>query len=503
MVRNYDGVTVDYLWFTYNTKSNQIKSISDGGINEPDFDDYLRRSVSDYSYDSNGNMRFDPGKNATIYYNHLNLPQIVNLPYYNKIFYHYDASGNKLAQHIDSDNSDNMITRQYTANAMYTDGDVSFLYSDEGRVVPHEIQGVTQWQYQYFLKDLPITIGMGNTRVTFSVDHYTKNAYVTQTCQYYPFGMAFNKNDYYPGIDNYNVNRNLYNGKLKRSGNPDPSGELQDDNLDGVSLNWYDYGARMYDAALGRFHTVDAYAEKYLNLSPYQYGANNPICNVDINGDSIWFTTQYDDNHELIGVTMNITGKVINTSEKNVNMEVFANTVNAQMAESYSGEFDGVKFSTVSNFEVAESTEDISSSDHVIAVADFDDVGRSESSDGSSIDYKGYSPVSYGKLSFVDSDHFLFGIPAPTFSAARTATHEMGHNLMGSGHVDGSSNMSWWNRYSNLMNQGGNGVSVTSGQLGSIYNNRKILNQGTTINYGRIFNPRVKILNIPYPKGRK
>ena len=43
----------------------------------------------------------------------------------------------------------------------------------------------------------------------------------------------------------------------------------------------------MYDAALGRFFTQDRFAEKYFPLSPYQYAANNPISNIDINGDSI------------------------------------------------------------------------------------------------------------------------------------------------------------------------------------------------------------------------
>jgi len=57
-----------------------------------------------------------------------------------------------------------------------------------------------------------------------------------------------------------------------------------------LSLDLYDYGARQYDAALGRFHTMDRFSEKYYPLSPYQYGANNPINHIDINGDSIWVT---------------------------------------------------------------------------------------------------------------------------------------------------------------------------------------------------------------------
>ncbi len=54
-----------------------------------------------------------------------------------------------------------------------------------------------------------------------------------------------------------------------------------------MSLGLYDYGARFYDPQIGRFHTQDAFAEKYYTLSPYQYGADNPILNIDVNGDSI------------------------------------------------------------------------------------------------------------------------------------------------------------------------------------------------------------------------
>ena len=54
-----------------------------------------------------------------------------------------------------------------------------------------------------------------------------------------------------------------------------------------AGLNWYDYGARFYDPAIGRFTTNDRFSEKYYPMSTYQYGANNPAVNIDVNGDSI------------------------------------------------------------------------------------------------------------------------------------------------------------------------------------------------------------------------
>ena len=64
--------------------------------------------------------------------------------------------------------------------------------------------------------------------------------------------------------------------------------ELQDNfGLDWYSLSRFhigNYGARMYDAVVGRWWVIDPMAEKYYSMSPYSYVADNPVRNFDIDG---------------------------------------------------------------------------------------------------------------------------------------------------------------------------------------------------------------------------
>ncbi|MCB0728418.1 MAG: RHS repeat-associated core domain-containing protein [Ignavibacteriae bacterium] len=49
--------------------------------------------------------------------------------------------------------------------------------------------------------------------------------------------------------------------------------------------SFYDYfGARYYDAKIGRWGQVEPLLDKYINVSPYCYGLNNPIYLLDIDG---------------------------------------------------------------------------------------------------------------------------------------------------------------------------------------------------------------------------
>jgi RHS repeat-associated protein len=53
-----------------------------------------------------------------------------------------------------------------------------------------------------------------------------------------------------------------------------------------LGLDWLDYGARFYDASIGRFTSVDPLASEFPSWTPYHYVHNNPLRYTDPTGMS-------------------------------------------------------------------------------------------------------------------------------------------------------------------------------------------------------------------------
>ena len=240
---------IDDLSLSY--AGNRLKKVADRSgtsafNNGFEFKDGIDLST-EYEYDENGNLTKDLNKKKTaIQYNCLNLPSRVMFANGNSISYLYDAAGRKLrtVHFLEGDS----VTTDYCGNVVYENGVPQILLTEVGYV------SLTDGKYHYYLKD-----HQGNNRVV--VD---EEGTVEEVNHYYPFGGVFSSTG--------DAQPYKYNGKeLDRKG----------------GLDWYDYGARYYDAALGRWHVVDPMAEEYYDLNPYNYCGNNNVNNIDINGDSI------------------------------------------------------------------------------------------------------------------------------------------------------------------------------------------------------------------------
>ena len=238
---------VDNLNLVYN--GNQLQSVDDHAPNSVygngmEFKDNANQPV-EYGYDKNGNLTKDLNKNiSNIRYNLINLPSQITFSDGNTIDYEYGSDGRKLRTVHQTGNT--ILTTDYCGNAIYENGSLKLLLTETGYV------SFPDKKFHFYLKD-----HQGNVRVVAD-----KDGKLEETNDYYPFGGTFTTST--------SVQPYKYNGK----------------ELDRVSgLNLYDYGARYYDATIGRWCMVDSLSEKYYSFNSYNYCGNNPARYVDPDGN--------------------------------------------------------------------------------------------------------------------------------------------------------------------------------------------------------------------------
>ena len=227
-------------------------------------------------YDENGNMIKDRNKGInTITYNHLNLPVEIKWTNNKKINYLYTATGVKVQKTVT--NGANIKTTDYLDGFQYNNDVLEFFPHPEGYVKatllnPNNNKYAYNYVYNY-------TDHLGNVRVSYTKDPQTGKLKILDESHYYPFGLKHSEYAKY-GL----IGQNLEVIIAPVADNPFKyrynSKEWQDE----LGLSWYDYGARNYDPAIGRWMNHDPLAEVSRRWSPYAYAYNNPLRFIDSDG---------------------------------------------------------------------------------------------------------------------------------------------------------------------------------------------------------------------------
>ena len=373
---------IDNLTLTLN--GNQLNRVDDAvaaSTYNGDFEFKNGANAADeYSYDANGNLTKDLNKGISgITYNFLNLPNVVTFSDGSTITYTYGADGTKLrtVHKIGSTTT----TTDYCGNVIYENGVQKLLLTEEGYIT------LSDSKYHYYLKD-----HQGNNRVVIS-----QSGTVEETSHYYPFGGVF--------ASAGNVQPYKYNGK-----------EL--DTKKG--LNWYDYGARHYDAVLGRFITVDALYDKHFKVSPYVYCGNEPVGRIDPDGNDWRVQTHYNRETDKIEYKITVRAALINNSNnKELDIKTLAGQIVEQVNAAYTISGDDFVSTMDMQLRTVNSVDDIKDTEHVLQIVDQDMLTKTDKSVVMAETYKNSLDVKIGTKAvsnMLNNDD------------NRTFAHELGHS---------------------------------------------------------------------------
>ena len=286
---------------TYSYTGNRLKAIDDlasSNIYDGSFE-FVNGSIAttEYEYNAAGDLTQDKNKGiALINYDLLGHPTRIQLTNGNVTEYVYAADGRKLREKhstavdglsvnygqtleltpaqimsVDSvDYVENMKVKVLSSNSTISSRECDYHFDGGYLAATHfritlPLSNPVEGDYEafyYYLRD-----HQGNNHVVVN-----GSGTVEQTNDYYAYGGPWGD-----ACTNQGFQPFKYNGK-----------EL--DRIHG--LDWYDYGARRYDPAVGMFTQVDPLCEQYPHLNPYLYCAGNPVNYVDPDGRA-WYQTLY------------------------------------------------------------------------------------------------------------------------------------------------------------------------------------------------------------------
>lgn len=289
-----DPIPIDDIFYNYGNdeKSNQLMRVTETpyGNAAQGFKDGTNTG-DDYAYDDFGNMILDNNKGIqNIEYNHLNLPKKITFAGNNSITYIYNALGVKLRKEVVE--ADTQATTHYMGAFQYNNNNLQYIHTSEGYVrhtPPSNSVDGTLGAFDYVYN---YTDHLGNIRLSYTLDPSDQVLKILEENHYYPFGM---KHTYNTSRKDIRFDEAFLNPNLTPSENGNRRVEMVSNSgyqykyngkeyQDELGLAMYDYGARNYDPAIGRWMNIDPLAETSRRFNPYTYCLNNPVYFIDPDG---------------------------------------------------------------------------------------------------------------------------------------------------------------------------------------------------------------------------
>lgn len=263
LIRSHANVNeIDSLSFHYD--GNMLMAAGDGG------------SSWEYAYDSRGNVSRDGRSGLDVSYNFLNLPAKIRIRDSTALVYTYLSDGTMVAVR-DSVSGNGFMYRGPFVYRTASDGTETLesVTVPDGRLL---VLPDGNFADAWFVRDY-----LGSVRVVINIcDPVVADLSGTvMSCSaYFPFGTRFT-----PGVasaicpsGSLSADVSTAVGRWRFNGKPEQVTGLCD-------IGLLDYGARFYDPCVARWTTIDPMAYNYPGMSPYAFCGNDPVNNIDPDGD--------------------------------------------------------------------------------------------------------------------------------------------------------------------------------------------------------------------------